>query len=537
MTRRGDTTAARWARWLGALVVVGALAPQAASAQGAAQRYAVVIGANLGEPDEVPLRYAERDATRVADVLGGVGQVPVENLVTLLGQDAETVERVLTDVNARIAQRRASEPGSDALLMVFYSGHADARGVHLAGSRLTFKRLRALMSGSAANLRVLVIDACRSGSVTRVKGGRATKPFTIDLGGRLDGEGMAIITSAAAGEDAQESERLAGSFFTHHLVSGLLGAADVSGDRRVTLGEIYEYAYHETIRSTSRAPIVQHPTYDFQIRGRQDVVLTELDRKGRQMAELVLRDGGHYVLFQGRSDGAVMAEFTVEPGQAVAIQAGRYLVRQRGSGAVYEAVIALKPGARETVERDQMERVPYGRMVRKGLGAQRPAALGVLVGAGASGPIAPGTGVMPLGLVGLQLDLEPLTLQARVRYGANQSANGFTETAQQLVGGELTLLKLYDVRAWAVGFGARAGADWIGQRFETPGEAAPRSAWTGGGGLVLHAAWAPLPWLALTVQGHGDVQMIEVLGDDGESSAWQRRFVPRASAGVVFYAF
>ncbi|MEL6180293.1 MAG: caspase family protein, partial [Myxococcota bacterium] len=474
----------------------------------------------------------------IIDVLGRVGQVPVENLVVLLGRDANTVERVLTDINTRIARFREANPGSDALLVVYYSGHADTRGIHLTGTRMPFARLRTLMAQSAANLRVMIIDACRSGSVTRVKGGRATTPFTIDLGGQVGGEGMAIITSAAAGEDAQESERLSGSFFTHHLVSGLLGAADVSGDRRVTLGEIYDYAYHETIRSTSRAPIVQHPTYDFQIRGRQDLVMTELDGKGRGMAELKLADGGHYVLFQGRAEGPVMAEFSVDPGRVVAIRAGRYLVRRRGQGAVYEEVLALEPGAATTLESERMRRVPYGRMVRKGIGDEAAsAALGVIVGGGLSGPITPDTGAVPIGLVGLQLDLEPLTLQTRIRYGQASHTNDFTTNQQRLVGGDLSVLKLFDRGPLAVGFGFRAGVDWLQQQFGTPGVAPSKSAWTAGGGLVLHLAWTPLPWMSLYTQVHGDVQAVEVLNDDGVTSTLQSRFVPHGSAGIMMYAF
>jgi hypothetical protein len=52
------------------------------SAQAEVQRYAVVIGNDRGDRDEVTLRYAERDAERVGQVLQSVGGFPAENVVT-----------------------------------------------------------------------------------------------------------------------------------------------------------------------------------------------------------------------------------------------------------------------------------------------------------------------------------------------------------------------------------------------------------------------------------------------------------------------
>jgi uncharacterized caspase-like protein len=102
-------------------------------------------------------------------------------------------------------------------------------------------------------MRILIVDACRSGSLTRVKGGTPAPPFDVHVRGSDGSEGAAFLTSSAANEDAQESDALQGSFFTHYLVSGLLGAADSDGDRRVSLSEAYAYAYEGTLRASSRS--------------------------------------------------------------------------------------------------------------------------------------------------------------------------------------------------------------------------------------------------------------------------------------------
>ena len=92
-------------------------------------RYAVVIGNNEGAADETSLRYAERDATRVHEVLRTLGWFHEENTVVLLGSNRETIQRVLISINARI--RSASRGADQAVLLVYYSGHADADALHV----------------------------------------------------------------------------------------------------------------------------------------------------------------------------------------------------------------------------------------------------------------------------------------------------------------------------------------------------------------------------------------------------------------------
>jgi hypothetical protein len=134
------------------------------------ERYAVVIGNNHGAPDEQPLRYAESDAQRFADLLGDIGGVPVENQVVLRGKSADQVRRALIATNERI--RTALRPAADAVLLVYYSGHGDADALHLGDTAPAPLRARGPGPRLPAAVRVLVIDSCRSGSITHVKGGR-----------------------------------------------------------------------------------------------------------------------------------------------------------------------------------------------------------------------------------------------------------------------------------------------------------------------------------------------------------------------------
>src|SRR5438552_3542174 len=84
-------------------------------------------------------------------------------------------------------------------------------------------------------------QACRRGLWTQSKGLTVEPPLEqVDLV-PLTSEGTALLSSSSGLESAHEAEAIRGSFFTHHLVGGLLGAADRDGDGAVTLEEAFEY--------------------------------------------------------------------------------------------------------------------------------------------------------------------------------------------------------------------------------------------------------------------------------------------------------
>ncbi|HET9751788.1 MAG TPA: caspase family protein, partial [Myxococcales bacterium] len=278
------------------------LLPGAAAAQ--VEKFAMVVGNDTGQPPDAALRYSETDAARMAAVLQEVGGVRPENLVLLRGQDAATVRRALIAVNDRVRAARGQ-----TVLIVYYSGHADAGALHLGGTSLELPELEQLVRGSAASFRLLVLDACRSGALTRVKGGAPIPPFEIRIDERVAGEGAVFLTSSSASEDSQESDDIKGSFFSHALISGLLGAADENGDGRVTLDEAYRYAYDATLRASSRTLAgLQHPTFQYEVRGQGNLVLSTLDGNAPGRAWVSLPAGRTWLLFNGSEEGAVVAE-------------------------------------------------------------------------------------------------------------------------------------------------------------------------------------------------------------------------------------
>ena len=111
-------------------------------------------------------------------------------------------------------------------------------GILLGDDRYAYRNLRDRLDQVPADVRIAVLDACSSGAFTRVKSGRPRPPFLVDESS--DMRGHAFLTSSSESEAAQESDRIRASYFTHYLVSGLRGAADLSGDGKVTLSEAYQ---------------------------------------------------------------------------------------------------------------------------------------------------------------------------------------------------------------------------------------------------------------------------------------------------------
>jgi hypothetical protein len=342
------------------------------------ERYAVVIGDNRGASDEQPLRFAESDAQRFADLLGDVGGVPGENQVVLRGKSADQVRRALIATNEHI--RMASRPAADAVLLVYYSGHGDADALHLGDTTLPLRELEALVRGSPAAVRVLVIDSCRSGSITHVKGGRPAPPLVLATAAPLLGEGMIVLTASTLSEDAQESDPLGGSFFTHYLLSGLRGAADDNGDRVVTVGEAVGYARDHTIIASSRTLAgTQHPTFHYDLRGRADLPLADLGN-ATSHGTLSLPAGATWLVLRTGSSPGVVGEIAADARRrTLSLQPGIYAVRGRARDALLEGTATVAASRDTAVDSDQLDRTVYASLVRKGKGE---------ILAGVSGPFA-----------------------------------------------------------------------------------------------------------------------------------------------------
>ena len=309
----------------------------------AVRRLALLVGVNDGGPERVRLRYADTDARAFSQVLSELGGVLPQDRVLLTDVDRAGVLAGFERVR-KLAEGARSSGARRVEVLLYYSGHSDDEGLLLKGERMDYGELRRALQGLPADVRIAVLDSCASGAFARRKGGVARPAFLVDSG--IQVKGHAILTSSSADEASQESDRLGGSFFTHHLVSGLRGAADVTHDGRVTLTEAYQFAFHETLARTERTQGgAQHPNYDIELAGTGDLVMTDLRAT---TAGLVLTEPLEGRLFVRDAVGTLVVEVQKTSGRAteLGLAPGAYRARRELGGSVSETAFTLKEGSR-----------------------------------------------------------------------------------------------------------------------------------------------------------------------------------------------
>lgn len=295
---------------------------QTLGAQETLLRYGLFIGANQGGPGREPLRYANSDADALASVMQELGGLSAGETKSLRDPSSGEVLSTLSALSRRISEDHRQAKRVEFIF--YYSGHSDEEGLLLNREKLKYPALREALNNLNADVRIAILDSCSSGSFTRLKGGVKAAPFLVDASSEL--KGHAYLTSSSENEASQESDRIGGSFFTYYLISGLRGAADTTGDNRVTLNEIYQHAFKETVsRTESTVAGPQHPSYDIQLSGTGDLVLTDLNTQNSRMILGKDLDGR---VFVRTAQGQLMAEVQKKPGEQIplALGAGDYVV-------------------------------------------------------------------------------------------------------------------------------------------------------------------------------------------------------------------
>jgi hypothetical protein len=232
-------------------------------------------------------------------------------------------------------------------LLLYYSGHSDEESLLIGNDHLSYRELRSLITSVPVDVRIAILDSCASGAFVRLKGGSKHAPFLVDESGNATG--YAYITSSTANESAQESDRVGASLFTHYLLSGLRGAADVTHDGIVTLNEAYQFAFAETLEHTERSQGgAQHPAYDISLAGSGDLVMTDLRTTSARLVlgpsiegRVYIRDAAEHLVAELGKAARQSVELGLPPG------AYRLTLEQQQQR--YAALIELPDGQRVTL--------------------------------------------------------------------------------------------------------------------------------------------------------------------------------------------
>ena len=509
------------------------------------QRYALVIGANQGNVSDAPLRYATTDAAQMAQVLQKFGGFEPGDVAVLRNPTADQVRAAFNSVRLSGGER------ANSLFLVYYSGHADALNMHLNGSTLAWDEFVRLTNGTAATTRLMLVDACRSGELTQVKGAARDTPFALPQGGPALPRGIAIVTSASAGENAQESNLLHGSFFTHHFIAALRGAGDQNGDGHVTLNEAYDYSALQTVSDTANTLVgVQHATYRYHLSGRLDLPLTSPGYMG-DLVSVHIGASGTYFFHRERRDGPLALEMAIPAGmnRAVWLPAGTYYVQRRTPGAVYTGTLELQENHPTALDDTQLQRNEYTRLASKGGMVPHVEAevdeppeaepstppklqLGAMFSVGA--PLLKSFGPATGASLGIGVPFGIWAIDTQIRYlhtGAQNDALRISESeVSGAVGVRWLLVDTEHFDLWA---GPRAGLLWVGQQYSGAGATnlASQGRWAFLGEAMVRAD-VPLP-AGFYLSAEASLRVVPLRAEGADKTAtslvsWQ----PVASLGL-----
>ena len=236
--------------------------------------WAVVIGVN-SYPHIRPLKYAVNDAVAFSNHLVEYNQVPKENVVLLLDEEAN-----LTRLRSALGIHMKNKASKEDMVIIYFAGHGaterdstspDGDGLEkyllpydvdpkeLYATAMPMEEISRLFSRIRSDRLVFIVDTCYSGA----SGGRTVSVADIRAGisdGFLDritgGKGKIILTASAANEVSAESDEMQHGIFTHFLIKGLQGEADSDGDGLITVDEVYTYVSKQVPQATNQE---QHP--------------------------------------------------------------------------------------------------------------------------------------------------------------------------------------------------------------------------------------------------------------------------------------
>lgn len=328
-------------------------------------RFALLVANHDGGRDLPRLRYAERDLSRMADVLTDLGQFARADMLSVVDGDAASVMGTLEELERRVQDSKSR--GNEVVLVFYYSGHAQNGVLRLGNTTLEMSLVKRELEESVADVRLAFVDSCGAGAMTREKGGQLAPPFVIAMDPGLSAKGQVIITSSSADEVSQESDDIQGSFFTHYLATGLRGDADRDRDGRVTLDEAYTYAYGRTVAATAQTRAgAQHPTYAYDLHGAGDVVITEPGGADVLLSFPEGLSGRYFVVDLDKQ--LFVAEVSKDRGERsqLALPRGQYAIKKRMDSHLLISRVEARSKGVFVVDENAMQQVAFADDYAKG---------------------------------------------------------------------------------------------------------------------------------------------------------------------------
>jgi hypothetical protein len=221
-------------------------------ADGKVQIYALIVG--IATYNHMPsLKYTDDDAYQLyAFFKSPEGGALRDDNIKILIDDAATKRTILDELESL-----SSRADADDVVILYLSGHG-LDGAYVpsdfdgSNHQLPYSTILDELDRSLARHKLFITDACHSGSMIAA----ARTPLTVAIQNFYNAYntangGTAIMTSSKQEEVSLEYGGLRQGVFSHFLIKGLKGYADSSGDKLLTIEELYQYIYNNVREYTA----------------------------------------------------------------------------------------------------------------------------------------------------------------------------------------------------------------------------------------------------------------------------------------------
>jgi hypothetical protein len=219
------------------------------------RRIGLFVGANEGNYKQPMLSYAQSDAEAVSKIFSELGGINGDDNILLRPPERAYLDYRLDAIRNELAD--AKRNGQRTELIFYYAGHSSEGYLNLGmQSYATFDLLKKIQN-IEADVRIVILDMCYAGGAAR-----GDSPISFD--------GCTVLTSTKENEESVEKKGINSTYFTHSLITGLRGAADINGDANVSLKELYDFVSREVKIKTD----YQNPQFNPKNTGSEETVLT-----------------------------------------------------------------------------------------------------------------------------------------------------------------------------------------------------------------------------------------------------------------------
>lgn len=215
--------------------------------------------------EDLLLLYADPAlVTTLSATHEGPPLLATERAPWVVASTVEQAERAFTDTRCRIGLLRGQQPegcegvslperlaarspgDAEDIVFVHFSGHGLPSGLVLRNGVIDPTTFEGWVQSLGADLVVLFIDACHGAGLTDRDPARPRDPEDearvflprLYLRGPLEAPRDVALFNAASHYRLPEVEALRSGMLTHLILSGLMGAADDDGDRRIEFAEL-----------------------------------------------------------------------------------------------------------------------------------------------------------------------------------------------------------------------------------------------------------------------------------------------------------